>query len=130
MMTDPIADMLTRIRNAQKAEKFSVSMPKSKMKQAIANVLKAEGFINGVEDDVLEGKPALKITLRYFEGAGVISTINRVSKPGHRIYKASDELPSVNNGLGIAIISTNKGIITDKAARAAKVGGEVLCAVS
>lgn len=130
MMTDPIADMLTRIRNAQKAEKFSVSMPKSKMKQAIAEVLKAEGFIDGIDSDEIDGKPALKVTLRYFEGAGVISSIKRISKPGLRVYKSAGEIPAINNGLGIAIISTNKGIITDKAARAAGVGGEVLCAVS
>lgn len=130
MMTDPIADMLTRIRNAQKAEKFSVSMPKSKMKQAIAEVLKSEGFIDGVEADELDGKPALKLTLRYFEGSGVISSIKRISKPGLRVYSAADEIPAVNNGLGIAVISTNKGVITDKAARAAGVGGEILCTVS
>lgn len=130
MMTDPIADMLTRIRNAQKAEKISVSMPLSKMKKAIANVLKEEGYIDGVEDDTVDGKPTLKITLRYFEGAGVISSLKRISKPGLRVYKPSEELPSVNGGLGTAIISTNKGIITDKAAREAGVGGEVICTVS
>lgn len=130
MMTDPIADMLTRIRNAQKAEKFSVSMPKSKIKQAIAEVLKAEGFIDGVEADEVDGKPALKVTLRYFEGSGVITAIDRVSKPGLRVYKAAGEIPAVNNGLGIAVVSTNKGVITDKAARAAGIGGEILCTVS
>ena len=130
MMTDPIADMLTRIRNAQKAEKLSVSMPKSKMKQAIADVLKAEGFIDNVETTELDGKPALTVTLRYFEGAGVISSIKRISKPGYRVYKSASEIPAINDGLGIAIISTNKGVITDKTARAAGVGGEVLCAVS
>jgi len=130
MMTDPIADMLTRIRNAQKAEKISVSIPKSKMKQAIAEVLKSEGFIDDVESDEQEGKPAIKVTLRYFEGEGVITNLKRISKPGLRVYKPSDEIPSVNNGLGIAIVSTNKGIITDKAAREAGVGGEILCTVS
>jgi len=130
MMTDPIADMLTRIRNAQKAEKISVSIPKSKMKQAIAEVLKSEGFIDNVEADELDGNPAIKVTLRYFEGQGVITAIKRISKPGLRVYKPSTEIPSVNNGLGIAIVSTNKGIITDKAAREAGVGGEILCTVS
>jgi len=130
MMTDPIADMLTRIRNAQKAEKISVSIPKSKMKQSIAEVLKSEGFIDNVEADELDGNPAIKVTLRYFEGQGVITTIKRISKPGLRVYKSSTEIPSVNNGLGIAIVSTNKGIITDKAAREAGVGGEILCTVS
>jgi len=130
MMTDPIADMLTRIRNAQKAEKFSVSMPMSKMKKAIASVLKEEGYVDGFEDDTVDGKPALTITLRYFEGAGVISNVKRISKPGLRVYKAADELPSVNGGLGTAIISTNKGILTDRAARKAGVGGEILCTIS
>lgn len=130
MMTDPIADMLTRIRNAQKAEKISVSMPKSKMKQAIAEVLISEGFIDAIEADELDGKPAIKLTLRYFEGSSVISTITRVSKPGLRVYTAADSIPAVNNGLGIAVVSTNKGVLTDKAARAAGVGGEILCTVS
>jgi len=130
MMTDPIADMLTRIRNAQKAEKISVSIPRSKMKLAIAEVLKAEGFIDNVENDDEAEKPAIKVTLRYFEGEGVITTIKRISKPGLRVYKPADDIPSVNNGLGIAIVSTNKGIVSDKAARAASVGGEILCTVT
>lgn len=130
MMTDPIADMLTRIRNAQKAEKISLSMPGSKIKGAIAQVLVDEGYILGCESSEEEGKPTLSIELKYFEGEPVISELQRVSRPGLRVYKGAEELPQVNGGLGIAIISTNKGIMTDRAARAAGVGGEVLCSVS
>jgi small subunit ribosomal protein S8 len=130
MMTDPIADMLTRLRNAQKAEKSSLTMPASRTKAAIAVVLKDEGYIT---DHSVSGEGAsrkLEITLKYFEGEAVMAEIKRVSRPGLRVYKASDELPSINGGLGVAIISTNKGLMTDRAARAAGVGGEVLCAIS
>lgn len=130
MMTDPIADMLTRLRNAQKAEKASLTMPASRNKAAIAAVLKDEGYIT---DYAVSGEGAarqLEVTLKYFEGEAVMAEIKRVSRPGLRIYKASDELPSVNGGLGVAIISTNKGLMTDRAARAAGIGGEVLCAIS
>ena len=130
MMTDPIADLLTRIRNAHHAEKISLTMPGSKIKAAIAQVLKEEGFIEDFSSEVEEGKPSLTIKLKYFEGAPVIEEIQRISKPGLRVYKSASELPQVNGGLGVAIISTNKGIMTDRAARSAGVGGEVLCAVS
>ena len=130
MMTDPIADMLTRIRNAQQAEKISLGMPDSKIKRAIATVLQKEGYIEGFENGDVEGKPTLTVNLKYFEGEPVIAEIKRISKPGLRVYKGAEDIPSVNGGLGIAIISTNKGIMSDKAARAAGVGGEVLCSVS
>ena len=130
MMTDPIADLLTRIRNAHHAEKVSLTMPGSKIKTAIAKVLQEEGYIEGYEASVEEGKPSLTIKLKYYEGAPVIEHIERVSKPGLRIYKNAEELPKVNGGLGIAIISTSKGIMTDRAARSAGVGGEVLCNVT
>lgn len=127
-MQDPLADMLTRIRNAQMAEKATVSMPASKVKLAVANVLKEEGFITDVS--VAEGaKGELSIELKYFEGKPVIEEIKRASRPGLRTYKGKDELPTVRGGLGIAIVSTNKGVMTDRAARAAGVGGEVLCTV-
>jgi len=129
MMTDPIADLLTRIRNGLHASKVDVSMRTSKQKQAIAQVLKDEGFITGfsVEDD--EGKLNLKIDLKYFEGKPVIDKIKRISRPGLRIYKGSDELPKVMGGLGIAVISTSHGLMSDRAARKAGHGGEVLCTV-
>jgi len=125
MMTDPIADMFTRIRNGQSAAKVAVLMPSSKVKVAIANLLKEEGYISdfSVEGDV---KPELSVTLKYFEGKEVIEKIKRVSRPGLRIYKSSDELPKVLAGMGIAIISTSKGLMTDRAARSAGIGGEVL----
>lgn len=128
-MQDPLADMFTRIRNGQMARKAVVEMPSSKMKVAIAQVLQGEGYIKGfsVEGDV---KPRLTVELKYFEGKPVIESIKRVSRPGLRIYKPGDELPKVMGGLGVAIISTNKGVMTDRAARAAGVGGEVLCYVS
>lgn len=129
-MTDPIADLLTRIRNAHHAEKIAMSLPGSKIKTAIAKVLLEEGYIEGFEDTVEAGKPTLTITLKYFEGEPVIERLQRVSKPGLRVYKSADELPKVNGGLGIAIVSTSKGIMTDRAARTAGVGGEVLCSVS
>lgn len=129
-MTDPIADMLTRIRNAQLAEKAEVRMPSSKLKAAIAKVLQDEGYIAGfsVEDDA--GKATLAIDLKYYQGAPVISMIRRVSTPGLRSYKGKDELPSVKGGLGIAIVSTSQGLMTDRAARAAGHGGEILCYVA
>ncbi|MBX2846737.1 MAG: 30S ribosomal protein S8 [Acidiferrobacterales bacterium] len=130
MMTDPIADLLTRIRNAHHAEKISLTLPGSKVKAAIAKVLEDEGFIEGFDSSVEDGKPVLNIKLKYYEGEPVIEQIQRVSKPGLRVYKGADELPKVNGGLGIAIISTSKGIMTDRAARSAGVGGEVLCSVT
>lgn len=130
MMTDPIADLLTRLRNAHHAEKIALTMPGSKIKTAIAKVLKDEGYIEDFEASVNEGKPSLMIKLKYYEGTPVIEKIQRVSKPGLRVYKSAEELPKVNGGLGVAIISTSKGIMTDRAARSAGVGGEVLCSVS
>ncbi|WP_189400282.1 30S ribosomal protein S8 [Arenicella chitinivorans] len=129
-MTDPIADLLTRIRNAHHAEKIALTMPGSKIKSAIAKVLKDEGYIESFDTTTEDGKPMLTIKLKYYEGAPVIETIHRISKPGLRVYKSAEELPKVNGGLGIAIVSTSKGIMTDRAARSAGVGGEVLCSVS
>lgn len=129
-MTDPIADMLTRIRNAQMARKARVAIPSSKIKTAIAGVLKNEGYI---ADFTVEGAGAhgvLDIALKYYEGRPVIEHVQRVSRPGLRIYKSKDELPTVLGGLGIAIVSTPKGVMTDRAARAAGQGGEILCTVS
>lgn len=125
MMTDPIADMFTRIRNGQSAAKVAVQMPSSKVKVAIANLLKEEGYISdySVAGDV---KPELSVELKYFEGKEVIEVIKRVSRPGLRVYKSCDELPKVLAGMGIAIISTSKGLMTDRAARSAGIGGEVL----
>jgi small subunit ribosomal protein S8 len=130
MMTDPIADMFTRIRNAQRAEKMSVRMPASKTKMAIAKVLKDEGFIADVTAVEADGKPAMEVALKYYEDKPVIEAIKRASKPGRRVYFGSDELPKVSGGLGIAIVSTSKGIMTDRAAREAGVGGEILGFVS
>lgn len=130
MMTDPIADMLTRIRNGQSANKAQVTMPASRNKQAIAQVLKDEGYISDFAVDETGGKPMLVVTLKYYQGRPVIEMIQRVSRPGLRIYKGKDELPSVQGGLGVAIVSTSKGVMTDRAARAAGEGGEVLCYVS
>lgn len=129
-MTDPVADMLTRIRNAQLAQKSSVAMPSSKLKVAIASVLKDEGYIEdfAVRDD--GGKAQLDIALKYYAGRPVIERIERISRPGLRVYKGSSELPRVMNGLGIAIVSTPKGVMTDRRARATNVGGEVLCIVA
>ena len=127
-MQDPLADMLTRIRNAQMAEHASVSMPASKIKAAVAKVLKDEGYIVDFKVDG-ETKSQLSIELKYFEGKPVIEELKRVSRPGLRNYAATGALPKVNGGLGIAIVSTNKGVMTDRAARAAGVGGEVLCTV-
>ena len=125
MMTDPIADMFTRIRNGQSAAKVAVAMPSSKLKVAIANLLKEEGYISdfSVSADV---KPQLDVVLKYFEGKEVIETIKRVSRPGLRIYKNCNELPKVLAGMGIAIVSTSKGLMTDRAARSAGIGGEII----
>ncbi|MBT8116023.1 MAG: 30S ribosomal protein S8 [Arenicella sp.] len=130
MMTDPIADLLTRIRNAHHAEKIALTMPGSKIKSAIAQVLQEEGYIEGFEASNDNGKPSLTIKLKYYQGEPVIERLQRVSKPGLRVYKRAEELPQINGGLGIAIISTSKGIMTDRAARSAGVGGEVLCSVT
>ncbi|WP_425462561.1 30S ribosomal protein S8 [Litorilituus lipolyticus] len=125
MMTDPIADMFTRIRNGQSAAKVAVQMPSSKVKVAIANLLKEEGYIS--DYTVAEGvKPELSVTLKYFEGKEVIEKIKRVSRPGLRVYKSCDELPQVLAGMGIAIVSTSKGLMTDRAARNAGIGGEII----
>ncbi len=130
MMTDPIADMLTRIRNAQSARKSSVCIPASNKKARIADVLLQEGYIDGVSASEKDGKPVLDVTLRYYQGQPVIETIDRASRPGLRLYKSSSEIPKVNGGLGVAIVSTSKGVMTDRAARKAGVGGEVICYVS
>ena len=129
-MSDPIADMLTRIRNAQTSEKPSVSMPASKLKASIAKVLKDEGYIDDFAVRPNEGKPTIEIGLKYYAGRPVIERIERVSRPGLRIYKAAREIPNVMNGLGIAIVSTSHGVMTDRRARAQGVGGEVLCIVA
>ena len=130
MMTDPIADMLTRIRNGLASTKVSVVMPGSKTKAAIAQVLKNEGYIKDFQSSEQDGKPVLEIALKYYEGQPVINTLVRQSRPGLRVYKSSKELSSIIGGLGIAIVSTSKGIMTDHEARKAGVGGEVLGAVS
>ena len=130
MMTDPIADMLTRIRNGQRAGKVSVSMPSSKLKQSIAQVLKDEGYIADFQVSDEAGKPVMSVDLKYYNGRPVIDDLKRVSRPGLRIYKSNDELPKVQDGLGVAIVSTSKGVMSDRAARAAGEGGEVLCYVS
>jgi small subunit ribosomal protein S8 len=129
-MSDPIADMLTRIRNAQLAEKTSVAVPSSKLKVSIAKVLKDEGYIEdfAVRDD--SGKPSLEIGLKYYAGRPVIERIERVSRPGLRIYKPAKDIPQVMNGLGVAIVSTSRGVMTDRKARQSGVGGEVLCIVA
>jgi len=129
-MSDPIADMLTRIRNAQVVQKTAVAMPSSKVKVAIANVLKDEGYIEDFAVTEDAGKLELKIGLKYYAGRPVIERLERVSRPGLRIYKGKDEIPSVMNGLGVAIVSTPKGVMTDRKARATGVGGEVICYVA
>ena len=130
MQTDPIADMLTRIRNAQAVSKEDVSMPLSKIKLAIADVLKNEGYVVDYSCKGEAGKPVLEIALKYFDTAPVIDSLERVSSPGLRVYKNKDELPVVNNGLGIAVISTSQGVMSDKDARRLGLGGEVLCYVT
>ena len=129
-MTDPIADMLTRIRNAQMAERVAVSMPSSKIKVAIARVLRDEGYIDDFAVRENAGKAELDISLKYYAGRPVIERIERVSKPALRVYKGKDDLPKVMNGLGIAIVSTPQGVMTDRKARATNTGGEVLCIVA
>jgi len=129
-MTDPIADMLTRIRNAQASGKTSVTMPSSKVKAAIAVVLRDEGYIDGFSIEPNEGKPEMVVALRYYAGQPVIERLERVSRPGLRIYRGANEIPKVMNGLGGAIVSTSRGVMTDRKARATGVGGEVLCIVA
>jgi small subunit ribosomal protein S8 len=129
-MSDPIADMLTRIRNAQGVEKTEVVMPASKLKVAIAGVLKDEGYIDGFEVSPNDGKPQLRIGLKYYAGRPVIERLERVSRPGLRIYKSRNDLPEVMNGLGVAIVSTSRGVMTDRKARTQGVGGEVICYVA
>jgi small subunit ribosomal protein S8 len=129
-MSDPIADMLTRIRNAQSVEKAVVTMPSSKLKVAIAKVLKAEGYIDDFKVNNETGKAELQIALKYYAGRPVIERIERVSRPGLRVYKGRDSIPQVMNGLGVAIVTTPKGVMTDRMARQTGVGGEVLCYVA
>lgn len=129
-MTDPVADMLTRIRNAQGAHHAKVKLPFSKLKKAIAQVLKDEGFIGDYEEFKEDDKSYLNLTLKYYKDRRVIESISRVSKPGCRVYKSYQDLPKVMGGFGIAIVSTSKGLMTDRAARKAKLGGEVICEVA
>jgi small subunit ribosomal protein S8 len=129
-MSDPIADMLTRIRNGQSASKASVRMPSSKMKQAVAKVLQQEGYISSVAVEIVDGKPIMVVDLKYFEGKPVIEKIQRISRPGLRVYKGKDELPKVRDGLGVAIISTSQGVMSDRAARSAGQGGEIIAYVA
>jgi small subunit ribosomal protein S8 len=128
-MQDPMSDMLTRIRNAQMAGKTGVEMPGSKLKSAVAAVLKDEGYIASFDTVDVDGKARLSIELKYYQGKPVIAEIDRISRPGLRKYSGKDELPSVRNGLGVAIVSTSRGVMTERAARAAGVGGEVICTV-
>lgn len=128
-MSDPIADMLTRIRNAQASEKITVLMPSSKVKVSIAKVLKDEGYVDNFAVRDVEGKPQLEIALKYYAGKPVIEKIERVSRPGLRIYRGREDIPQVMNGLGVAIVSTSHGVMTDRKARQTGVGGEVLCIV-
>ncbi len=129
-MSDPIADMLTRIRNAQMVQKGLVQVPSSKVKVAIAQVLKDEGYIDGFQVKTDDGRPQLEIALKYYAGRPVIERIERVSRPGLRVYKGSSAIPQVMNGLGVAIVTTPQGVMTDRKARANGVGGEVLCYVA
>jgi small subunit ribosomal protein S8 len=129
-MSDPISDMLTRIRNAQAVQKATVLIPASKVKTGIANVLKNEGYISDYRESEIDGKPALEITLKYVQGRGVIETMKRTSRPGLRQYRGKDDLPRIFDGLGVAIVSTSQGIMTDASARQAGQGGEVLCIVA
>jgi small subunit ribosomal protein S8 len=129
-MTDPIADMLTRIRNGQKARKVSVSMPASSAKIAVAEVLQDEGYVTGFSTDGEGAAKTLTVELKYFEGTPVIESIQRASKPGMRLYRGKDELPKVLGGLGVAIVSTSAGVMSDRKAREKGIGGEVLCIVS
>ena len=129
-MTDPIADLLTRIRNGQKAGKPNVRIPSSRIKKAILEVLQNEGYVGEFRTEKEGGKESLVVELRYHEGAPVIESLQRVSKPGRRIYRAKDELPQVFGGLGVAIVSTSQGLMSDREARAKGQGGEVICVVS
>lgn len=129
-MSDPIADMLIRIRNGQQAQKVSITMPSSKLKRAIAEVLKDEGYIENYAVNQQGTKAVLEIQLKYYAGAPVIDRLERVSRPGLRVYKAAKQIPNVMNGLGIVIVSTSKGLMTDRKARAAGLGGELLCLVA
>jgi small subunit ribosomal protein S8 len=129
-MSDPIADMLTRIRNAQMSEKVSVAMPASKVKAAIARVLKDEGYIDDFAVRPRDGISVLEVGLKYYAGRPVIEKLERISRPGLRVYKPSDAIPKVMNGLGVAIVSTSKGVMTDRKARGLGIGGEVLCIVA
>jgi len=129
-MTDPIADLLTRIRNGQTSGKTEINVPTSKVKIAIAKVLKDEGYIEDFTATELEGKPSLAVQLKYYQGRPVIDRLERVSRPGLRVYRGKDELPSILGGLGIAIVSTSQGVMTDRQARASGHGGEVICIVS
>lgn len=129
-MTDPIADMLTRIRNGQSAKKLSVTMPSSTAKVAVAKVLKEEGYITGFSTEVDGPKSSLTVELKYYEGSPVIEKVQRVSKPGLRVYRGKEELPKVLGGLGVAIVSTSAGVMSDREARKKGIGGEVLCVVS
>jgi len=129
-MTDPISDMLTRIRNAQAGGKTTVAIPSSKVKNAIAQVLADEGYIDGFVVKPNGGKPQMEIALRYYAGQPVIERIERVSRPGLRVYRGASDIPKVMNGLGVAIVSTPRGVMTDRKARASGVGGEVLCIVA
>lgn len=130
MMTDPISDMLTRIRNGQKARKVSVSMPASKSKEAVAKVLADEGYVGAITTDGDGAAKTLSIELRYFDGAPVIERIQRASKPGLRVFKGKEDLPKVLGGLGVAIVSTSSGVMSDREARSKGIGGEVICIVS
>lgn len=130
MMTDPIADLLTRIRNGQMAEKVSVRVPASRLKLAIARVLQDEGYIEACREIAEGGRPLIEIALKYHEGQPVIERLERVSSPGLRRYEGKNKLPRVNGGMGVAIVSTSKGIMSDRAARKAGLGGEILCIVS
>ncbi len=128
-MQDPIADMLTRIRNAQTVGSLDVEIPCSNLKLAILSVLKTEGYVNDFETSVTDGKKNIKVALKYYQGKAVIEKIKRVSRPGLRIYRRSTELPTVLSGMGIAVVSTSKGVMTERAARSQNLGGEVLCTV-
>ena len=129
-MSDPIADMLTRIRNAQMVQKTTVSLPSSKVKVAIAKLLKEKGYIERLKVNTNDGKSELEIELKYYAGRAVIERIERVSRPGLRVYKGRDAIPQVMNGLGVAIVTTPRGVMTDRKARAEGIGGEVLCYVA
>ena len=129
-MSDPVADLLTRIRNAQNANKAQVSIPASKLKVAIANVLQTEGYVEEVKVDAADKKPVINIRLKYYEGKPVISVLKRISRPGLRQFKSRDDLPRVMDGLGVAIVSTSKGVMTDRQAREVGHGGEVICFVA